>query len=282
MFYPLYQAYEQIIYPKEKYEEVLAWHLRLPEVSQLFGFLFLGYLFGYVWNTVHHYRLSFLAFGLFSVVSVTYIILFLPRVDKRERVSPEGFVFKLDREFLVLLLSEGILTLAWGLAPEFILLNYVIFILKKTIFEVMIIEALMSIATIFATYICERIRPNKKFMAIGAGVLLMSVYALIMALSPPLLLVIIAYFIGRFGDSLAFPFYRAWMFSLIPNEKASEIHAALSSYRRIISLIIPLIAGFIANIKATLPYFVSFFLFVFLGVIFLFFKKVKEEKSHRI
>ncbi|MHA1594881.1 MAG: MFS transporter, partial [Candidatus Baldrarchaeia archaeon] len=58
MFYPLYQAYEQIIYPKEKYEEVFAWHLRLPEVSQLFDFLFLGYLFGYVWNTASHYRLK--------------------------------------------------------------------------------------------------------------------------------------------------------------------------------------------------------------------------------
>ena len=102
MFYPLYQAYEQIIYPKEKYEEVFAWHLRLPEVSQLFGFLFLGYLFGYVWNTANHYRLSFLAFGLFSAFSVTYIALFLPRVDKKERVSSEEFIFRLDKEFFVL------------------------------------------------------------------------------------------------------------------------------------------------------------------------------------
>ncbi len=56
IFYPLYQAVEKILYPKDRLEEVFAWHMRLPEMSQLVGFLLLGYIFGYVFNTPEHYR----------------------------------------------------------------------------------------------------------------------------------------------------------------------------------------------------------------------------------
>ncbi|MET1159560.1 MAG: hypothetical protein ABWW65_01230 [Thermoprotei archaeon] len=64
IFYPLYQAAERILYPEDRMEEVFAWHMRLPELSQLIGFLVLGYLFGYVFDTPHHYRLGFIAFWL--------------------------------------------------------------------------------------------------------------------------------------------------------------------------------------------------------------------------
>ena len=51
IFYPLYQAAERILYPEDRMEEVFAWHIRLPEISQLVGFLLLGYIFGYIFNT---------------------------------------------------------------------------------------------------------------------------------------------------------------------------------------------------------------------------------------
>ncbi|RLG78312.1 MAG: hypothetical protein DRO14_00960 [Thermoprotei archaeon] len=38
IFYPLYQTAERILYPEDKMEEVFAWHMRLPEMSQLIGF----------------------------------------------------------------------------------------------------------------------------------------------------------------------------------------------------------------------------------------------------
>ncbi|ADT84211.1 hypothetical protein TERMP_01235 [Thermococcus barophilus MP] len=168
-----------------------------------------------------------------------------------------------------MLLIEALFTLAWSLAPEIVLLNYVIFKLHKTIFEVMLIEGAISVATITATYVSERIPKDKGFRVIGSGMLLLSIYALIMSFSPPFWLVLAAYFIGRFGDTLAFPFYRSWMFSLIPKEKASEFHAAISSYRRLIGLFTPFVAGALASIHATLPYAASFLLFLLIGVLFI-------------
>ncbi|USG99548.1 MFS transporter [Thermococcus argininiproducens] len=268
VLYPLYRAYEQIIYPQDKYEEIFAWHLRLPEISRLITFPILGYIFGYVWNTADHYRLAFLFFGLLSIPTIAYIWLFLPSVRKEERITPEEFTFKVS-EFKLLLIFETLLTLAWALAPEIVLINYVVFVLHKTIFEVTLIALATSLASIIATYVSERIPKEKGFQVIGFGMFLSAVYALVMTLSPPFWLALLVYAIGDFGDILWFPFYRSWMFKLIPKERASEFHAAITSYRRLIGLFTPFIAGALASLHATLPYTASLVLFIVTGLIFI-------------
>ena len=262
IFYPLYQAAERILYPEDRMEEVFAWHIRLPEISQLVGFLILGYLFGYVFNTPHHYRLGFIAFGLTSIFTIMYLLKFMPRLDVEERISVEKFEFRIDREFRLILVMEALITLAWSIAPEIVLLNYIVNVLGLTLFEAMVVEAAISIGAIVATYISERIRQSHRFEAIAVGYILVSLWALIMSLNPPFIFVMLAYLIARFGEVLAFPFYRSWIFSKIPKEKASSILSALSSYRRLIALVSPAIAGFLASIRPTLPYLASLLLFI--------------------
>ncbi|WP_456321327.1 MFS transporter [Palaeococcus sp. (in: euryarchaeotes)] len=275
LFYPLYRAYEQIIYPEEKYEEIFAWHLRLPEMSRIMMFPILGYLLGYVYTKPEHYRMVFMGFGVLSAFTITYIWLFLPSVGKEERITPEGFTFRTG-EFKLLLAFEALLTLAWELAPEIVLINYVVFVLKKTIFEVTLIAVASSLASILGTYASERIPKGKGFHAIGTGMMINAFYALVMALSPPFWLVLVIYAVGNFGDTFWFPFYRSWMFKLIPREKASEFHAAITSYRKIIGLVTPFIAGFLASVHATLPYAISFVLFLMIGWLFM---KMRQESK---
>lgn len=270
LFYPLYQAYEQIIYPRDRYEEIYAWHLRLPEVSQLMGFLILGYLFSYVWNTPHHYRMAFLFFGLFSIVTVSYLYVFLPAVGKRERITPQGWRFPSIGEYGFLLLVEGLRTLAWALVPGFVLIYYVVVHLKHTLFHVMLIEAGMSLTTILATYVSERIPSERGMLVIGLGFLLETVNVGVMSFSPSLMWVVIAYALGRFGDALSFPFYRTWIFSFIPRERTSEFHSALSSYNRLIGLISPAIAGFLAALHPALPYRVGLILLPVVAGLFIY------------
>jgi len=262
ILYPLYQAAERILYPEDRMEEVFAWHIRLPEVSQLVGFLLLGYLFGYVFNTPYHYRLGFIAFGLTSVFTIMYLLKFVPRLDVEERISVEKFEFRIDREFRLILLMEALITLAWSIAPEIVLLNYIVNVLGLTLFEAMVVEAAISIGAIVATYISERISHSHRFEAIAVGYVLVSLWALIMSMNPPFIFVVLAYLIARFGKVLAFPFYRSWIFSKVPKEKASSILSALSSYRRPIALVSPAIAGFLASIRPTLPYLASLLLFI--------------------
>ena len=95
-----------------------------------------------------------------------------------------------------------------------------------------------------------------------------ALYALLMALAPPLWAVLVVHALGDFGNTLWFPFYRAWMFKLIPKERASEFHAAISSYRKVISIIAPIVAGALASVHATLPYAFSLAFFALAGMIF--------------
>lgn len=278
VLYPLYRAYEQVIYPEDKYEEIFAWHLRLPEISRLITFPIMGYLLGYVYPGPESYRWTFIFFGLFSAVTVAYIWFFLPSVGREERISQKGFTFKAG-EFKLLLAFEALLTLAWELAPEIVLINYVVFVLHKTVFEVTLIACASSLASIIGTYASERVPKGKGFQAIGVGMLINAFYALVMALSPPFWVALAVYALGDFGSTLWFPFYRSWMFKLIPKEKASEFHAAISSYRKLLGLFTPAIAGALASIHATLPYGASLVLFLIAGAMFWVLAR-KEKKPH--
>ena len=227
----------------------------------------MGYLLGYVYTEPRHYRLVFLFFGLFSVVTVAYLWFLLPSVGREERITPEGFNFKAG-EFKLLLAFEALLTLAWALAPEIVLINYIVFVLHKTVFEVTLVAVVSSLASIIGTYASERVPRGKGFQAIAFGMFLNALYALLMALAPPLWAVLVVHALGDFGNSLWFPFYRAWMFKLIPKERTSEFHAAISSYRKVIGIVAPFIAGALASVHATLPYAVSLAFFTLAGVMF--------------
>ncbi len=154
----------------------------------------------------------------------------LPRLDAKERVRVEKFTFCIDREFKTILLIEALTILAWYLVPEIMLLNYVVNVLHLTLFEVMVVEAATSVGAILATYVSERIESKYRFKVIALGYAMMTIWALVMTLNPSFPLVILAYFICRFGETLSFPFYRAWLFSKIPADKASSLFAAISSY----------------------------------------------------
>jgi len=261
VLYPLYQAAERILYPRDRLKEVLAWHMRLPEASQLIGFLVLGYVFGYIFTTPEEYRLGFLAIGTVSFGTIIYLLKALPKMDKRERIESEAPVFRVDKEFRLILLVEALVTAAWFMAPEFVMLNYVVNTLGLTLFEAMIVEAAISLGAIAATYVTDAISDEHMFRAMAVGYALITAWAAIMLASPPFPVVVAAYFISKFGDTLVFPFYGKWLFSKIPKEKATTVFGALSSYRRLIRLFTPALAGLLASMHPTLPYLASLALF---------------------
>jgi len=157
IFYPLYQAAERILYPEDKMEEIFAWHIRLPEISQLVEFLALGYIFGYVFNTSHYYRVGFIVFGLTSILTIAYLLKFLPRLDVKERISVEKFVFRVDREFKLILLIEVLDILAWSIAPGIVLLSYIVKVLCMTLFEAMVVEASISVGVEYILMFREKV-----------------------------------------------------------------------------------------------------------------------------
>ena len=219
------------------------------------------YVFGVIFYTPEYFRIGFIIIGLLSILTITYLTKYLPKLDAEERIGEE-FKFKFDKEFKAILAIEALTTLAIQLAPEIVLLNYMLYILKLSFFEFMVVMAVSLISgSIIATYISEHINPIHKFKIIILNYILTIVWALIMYLNPSFTAIIIAYLILAFEDTPSFPFYRSWVFSKVPKEKASSLLSALSSYNRLIGLITPFLAGILATLHPTLPYLASLILF---------------------
>jgi len=261
MLYPLYQAAEKLLYPKDRLEEVYAWHMRLPLLSEAVGFIVLGYVFGVLFTEPVHYAMGLIVIGFSSIFTVAYLAKFMPSLDARERIS-DVFTFKFDREFKAILTIEALEILALYLAPEMVLINYMMITLKMSFFQVMLVIALSILASLPATHLSERIHPKHKFKVISLYFLLRTLWALIMFLIPNFYAILIANVMAEFGNTLSLPFYRSWLFSKVPSDKASSILAGISSFRKIISFIAPFIAGLLASLHPTLPYPISLILFL--------------------
>ncbi len=267
MLYPLYQATERILYPKDRLEEVFVWHMRIPMISQVIGYLILGYFFGYIFNQPIHYRVAFILFASLSIFTIYYLYKYLPPMGREERIEPGGITFRIDKGFRVILLVEALTTIAWSIAPTIVFLNYIVNVLGGTLFEAVLAEVSVSLGSILATYIVERIDKSRASQVMLTGYLLITMWSLIMFLKPPIHIVIPAYFIMELGSTMIFPYYRSWLFRKIPKDKATTLFSALSSYRRMIRTITPFIAGLLATIDPTLPYGVSLALFLTTGII---------------
>ncbi len=261
IFYPLYQAAEKLLYPKSRLEEVYAWHMRLPLLSEAIGFIVLGYILGVLFSKPIHYAVGFIAIGASSVFTVAYLARYLPKLDAKERIG-DVFTFKFDKEFKAILAIEALEILALCLAPEIVLINYMMIELKMSFFQVMLVIALSTLASLPATHLSERIHPRHKFKVISLYFILRTLWALIMFLVPNFYAILAANVMAEFGNTLSLPFYRSWLFSKVPSNKASSILAGISSFERLVGLVAPFIAGLLASLYPTLPYLTSLTLFL--------------------
>uniref|UniRef100_A0A7C2VGB5 MFS transporter n=1 Tax=Ignisphaera aggregans TaxID=334771 RepID=A0A7C2VGB5_9CREN len=83
-----------------------------------------------------------------------------------------------------------------------------------------------------------------------------------MFLVPNFYAILAANIMAEFGNTLSLPFYRSWLFSKVPSDKASSILAGISSFERLVGLVAPFIAGLLASLHPTLPYLTSLALFL--------------------
>jgi len=212
IFYPLYQTAEKLLYPKDRLEEVFAWHMKLLLLSEAVEFIILGYIFGTLLPKPIHYAIEFIAIGATSMFTVMYLVKYLPRLDAKERIR-DVFTFKFDKEFKAILTIEALEIIALYLAPEIVLINYMMIVLKMSFFQVMLVVALSALASLLAIHLSEHISPRHGFKVISLYFTLRTGWALIMFLIPNFYAILAANIMAEFGNTLTLPFYRSWIFS---------------------------------------------------------------------
>ncbi len=255
--YFLYPAYERIIYPEDRMKEALAWHLRLPELAVIVSYPVIGYVLGYICSQPHCFRMLFLFFAVYELALAPYIYFYFKPVvleeedDREEEQTSIGEYWGRYKYYIV---SSILFITAWSLAPGLALVYYVVDWLKGNMFHVALIEAAISTAALTGTWITDKIREEKAFKALQAGTLISIIGLGLMVSTQIFVVVLLAAYILRIGDTLVFVFKRTWLYSIMGRSEASKVSAALSSIRRIISVSSPFIAGVLASIDPRAPY----------------------------
>ena len=160
--------------------------MRLPLLSEAISFIVLGYIFdilGVLFPKPVHYAIGFIAIGISLIFTVMYLVKYLSRLDTRERIG-DVFTFRLDREFKAILALEALEILALYLAPEIVLINYMMIALNMSFFQVILVVALSTLASLPATHLPERINPRNRFKIISLYFVLRALWALTLFLIP--------------------------------------------------------------------------------------------------
>jgi len=269
-FYPVYSIYERNVYPSSEMKSALSWHLRLPELSILVSYPVWGVVLGVLCTDLSCIRLGFIFAGAVSIVLAAIVMVYLHsvRIVERKDEKVEVSLSKVYSRLKLYLVIEIVFTLAWSIAPTLALVYYIIEVYGGNLLHIALVEASISLATVTATYIVDRISEEKSFEALQMGTLLVVFWVLSMVLSLPFIFLLAMFYIARLGDTIVYVFKKKWYFSLISEKEVAMVEGSLRSLKTAIWVLSPLVAGALAYINPRLPYLVSLALFILLIVLY--------------
>jgi predicted MFS family arabinose efflux permease len=175
---------------------------------------------------------------------IIYILKGLPRVEPAVSVT-QKYQLSLPKGLYAVAAAEIILVFGDAVGSGFVLVYYILDNLKGTFFTVTAVEAVVSSAIIITIILSLRRKPDM-VKAAQYGIVLMIVYAALMSWAPAVWVIFLAYFLVSVGNSLWFPRHRTLLMNLIPEEKRGEILGTISSLIKVVYIIGPFFAAFIA------------------------------------
>lgn len=276
IFAPAYPVYEMESFPAERREKIYSYHLAMPEITQIIFFPIAGYLLGYVFNTPFSYRIGFGIIAAESAFLALWIFRSLPKLERKVSISKK--IEKVPPQMKLIIIIKVLLVIAWGISPQIILINYVINVLGKTIFEICLIEAMISIVVVLTSFFEKEVKKESRFKMIIAGLSLMAICPGIMILKPSLPWVIAAFSIEALGNTLWLPHFNSFVMTWVPENRKGEFFGAMQCISDFIGIFLPFSAGIIAvRITPVGTYFFSLFILMIVIIIFLFLSREKTK-----
>jgi len=92
-------------------------------------------------------------------------------------------------------------------------------------------------------------------------------------LSPPFIFILLAFYIGRLGDTITFIFKRNWYYEIVSDEEIALIEGSIESVRKALYIASPLLCGIVANIDPKLP---SMFGLVFMIILLILYEVARK------
>lgn len=240
-------------------------------MAQIITFPIFGIVLGIMYPTMFAYRVVFLLCGAGMLVSVFLSQTYLPPVHTDAELDFLEFEMPEFTDKMKLLLSSDLLlVLGFNVPALFIWINYIITELSGTLFEVVLVELVISFVTIAsALSIKDRRKDLGKEMVVG-GLLFYIIGYVVMYLSTNIYWVIYSLAIISLGSILWWPVHNSLLCDLIDEKRRGEYFGLVRSLRVLIGIPIPFIAGFLASRFTPLtPYLVGIFFILVSMIIYI-------------
>ena len=264
--YPAYPVYEYEVYPEEIRSKAFIYHYILPYLTQAVFYPFIGYILSVYRENL---ELSLLVIAVLSLFYAYIPLGWLPKVGEKVKLRKESKDKEgIPRELIPLALILILLSVAYSLAPTFILVNLLIEKFGGGLFHIGIYESIVGFTMAFFMFPLLKVDKSKGRILALIGIFLIAVAFGILGFSTEIFHVFISAFAFSLGESIMTPFYLDALFSNIPEEAKGSMLGALAGIRKIINLGTPMIAGFLAGVSPSLPYIASSLIIVIIAILF--------------
>jgi len=272
-FYPAYAVYEYVAYPSEIRDVAFLWHNILPFTSQAITYPIIGFIFGVLFPTIEGMLAGLLIVSFLTFLIIPLLFTWLPRVKgdvvKEDKPASRKVFIKLNKSFILAGSAYLFLIFADYIVPPLVLVNVLTEFFGGGLFEVGVYEAIVGVTLAFSSILLLKFRSKRKKLMLTLGYLLVFLADTVMFFSFNIYLTFLSAFLMSIGGAIAFPYQRDILYSTIPEEFKGTYMGVLSAVSKVIGIVSPLIAGFIASIHAQLPYALSALLVVFSILLFI-------------
>ena len=141
--------------------------------------------------------------------------------------------------------------------PMLVFVNLFIEVYGGGLFEIGIYEAIFAIIFIVSSIPVLRVGKKRRLAMILLGFTLFSLGDITLILSKTIILAFLASIFYSVGGAIMSPYYMDVLFSNIPSEIRGTLLGSLSAIGRILRIVTPTIAGFLATLSPQLPYLTS-------------------------
>lgn len=246
---PVYQVYENEVYPEERRSLIYSYHLITPHIFTILVYPLIGYLLAYVFPSAMAFRVVFwtcgAAFLFVAIIPWKGIRWVEPVRLSYEKVKAAG---RFTRDLYLAGAAEVMLSVGLGLSSGLVTSYFILDKLNGNVFHLIMLEVFEAVIGLVAGLFTRNWskRMPEEWGAIY-GTVFMACYAFIMIFARNYYMILLAFTLLSVGDTLWFPNHCALMMRKIPRDKQGLFFGKLSSLKKLLSMLLPGLTCYLAS-----------------------------------
>ncbi|MBM7836498.1 MFS transporter [Clostridium sardiniense] len=266
---PVYKIYESKIFPQENMQKIYTYHLVTPELFTILLYPLIGYLLTYKFPSILTFRIIFICCGIGFLFVTIFAHKNLKKINP-STIKTSSMKFKIPKELFTGTLASILININFSLLSTSFTIYYMLSVLKFSIFEIMIIEVIYSIASLATGFYTKNLTSKfKNEKIVQFGLIFFLAFSFLLTFGKSYMVIIIAYILKSIGNTIWFPSHYSILMKYIPSEISGKFFTKLSSLTKLLNIIVPIIAGFLAQLFGFfVPFGISIILLIILYFIY--------------